>query len=214
MSERSYFIPTAAFLTILIGLGVLDAFLTIDVHPWQTLQANVQNEPNAIENHSDKPNTANTSSSPAQRTGMSKKRSPNVPEVLTAQGFVTQEANEPLFLPQVITDQNILIQTGILLKDGDRAGVIAWTETQNVKLYFRALKEALHSYFTPAISDLIDETQRIPGLPPRNFLTFLDPGISEERIVFIRIRDRLYEAHIAKGKEEVMFGLLDALSGK
>ena len=214
MPKRHYILPTAAFLTILIGLGVLDAMLTVEQHPWQAQQASTvdPSSPSTPTPTPPSPNTPNPNPNPNPNPGVIKKRSPKVREIATVRGFVLQDTRDALFLPQVVPQDKATIETAVLLKDGDRAGVIAWTEGSDVKLYFRALKEALHSFFTPAITDLVDEMQRQDGRPPRNFLTFLDAGISEERIVFVRVRDRLYEVHIAGGKEEEMFGLLDALS--
>jgi len=77
---------------------------------------------------------------------------------------------------------------------------------------FLALKESLHGLFSPDMRDLLDENQAPEGKPPRNFLTFLDPAISEERLVFVRVRERLYEFHIAQAKEDAMYKLVETLT--
>jgi hypothetical protein len=137
----------------------------------------------------------------------------NVSRILGEQKFEIQALSEPIFLARIIPPEDGIKVTGaILLKDGDRAGLLAWSDSPNVKLYFMALKEALHKSFSPAVKDLVDETQRQEGKPVRNFLSFLDTGISEERIVFVRVRERLYEMHIAEGRDELMFGLLDRVT--
>ena len=56
------------------------------------------------------------------------------------------------------------------------------------------------------------ESPGLPGRPTRNLLTFLDPGLSSERIVFVRVRERLYELHVAPGKDDVLFELVEALT--
>ena len=104
------------------------------------------------------------------------------------------------------------VHTYALLLHGDRAGLIAWTESAEVKNYFLALKEALHASFSPRVKDLLDETQRIPGKPPRNFLSFLDECLSPERLVFLRVRERLYEIRITEGNDEAIFRAVDELT--
>jgi len=98
------------------------------------------------------------------------------------------------------------------VKDGDRIGLIAWADSPQVKIYLLALKEALHSTFSPEMRDLVDEAQEREGKALRNLLTFLDPAINEERVVFIRIRERLYEFHVAEGKDAVVFDLIETLT--
>jgi hypothetical protein len=105
-----------------------------------------------------------------------------------------------------------MVTTRVLLMDGDRAGLLAWIETPSVKQVFLVLKESLHILFTPEVRDLLDEVQTTPGKAPRNFLTFRDPGISEERLVFVRVRERLFEFHIAPLKEDAIYKLVEALS--
>ena len=90
--------------------------------------------------------------------------------------------------------------------------MISWLETPDVKILFLALKEALHSSFSPELQDLVDEKQQRRGKPPRELLTFLDPAISEERLAFVRVRDRLYELHIPEGMDDAIFGLIEELT--
>ena len=188
------------FLAVLLILGTTDALLTIEESPFTTLTADQVIEPTQP-------------TEPAVEPGGVKKISgPNVDEVLAEMEFTVRETSESMLLSQVIQEDGSKVTEVALLKDGDRAGVLAWTESPKVKIYYLALKEALHSSFTPAVTDLVDETQRIEGKPPRNFLTFMDTGISEERIVFMRVRERLYEIHIAKNSDDVVFELIDLLT--
>ncbi|HLD64055.1 MAG TPA: hypothetical protein VI913_04140 [Candidatus Peribacteraceae bacterium] len=138
---------------------------------------------------------------------------PDVPTVLTDLQFMRVETEEFSFLKQVIPAVEANVTSTVLLKDGDRAGSITWVETPRVKIYFFALKEALHDSFTPELQDLRDETERLNETTFRNVLAFRDPGISDERIIFIRIRNRLYEFHIPVGKEPPIRTLMDTLTG-
>jgi len=125
--------------------------------------------------------------------------------------FTAEETDEKSLLSAVVKEPS-LVQTRVLLLNGDRAGLLAWIETPNVKQVFLVLKDSLATLFSPEVRDLLDEMQSPSGKPPRNFLTFLDPALSEERFVFVRIRERLYEFHIATGKDEAMYKLVEALT--
>jgi hypothetical protein len=151
----------------------------------------------------------------------------NVLETVAAQGFTAEETGEKSLLSAVVPEtsnsatslpsgerssEGGMVTTRVLLMDGDRAGLLAWIETPSVKQVFLVLKESLHILFTPEVRDLLDEVQTTPGKAPRNFLTFRDPGISEERLVFVRVRERLFEFHIAPLKEDAIYKLVEALS--
>ena len=134
------------------------------------------------------------------------------PQTIAAQlNFTMEETSQKSLLSAVVRDPS-LVTTRILLLDGDRAGLLAWIETPDVKQVFLVLKDSLATLFSPEVRDLLDEVQSPPGKAPRNFLTFLDPQLSEERFVFVRIRERLYEFHIAPGKDEAMYRLMEALT--
>ena len=144
--------------------------------------------------------------------GIKKATGPDVLLTLTRLGFEIERSSELTILRTVIPEGAAEVNTYALLLNGDRAGLIAWTESAEVKNYFLALKEALHASFSPRVKDLLDETQRIPGKPPRNFLSFLDEGLSPERLVFLRVRERLYEIRITEGNDETIFRAVDALT--
>jgi hypothetical protein len=207
---------TIGLLMVFLGLGTMDAVLTGETGPVAALfgaeptEVAVQPEP---ENPVPEEVVPTENPEPAPVGGVRKVEGPDVGAVLGQLQFEAQAIGEPIFLSRIIPPEDGTTVTGaVLLKEGDRAGVLAWADSPKIKLYFLALKEALHESFTPAVRDLVDETQRREGKPTRNFLSFTDPGISEERIVFVRVRERLYEVHIAEGKDELMFGLIDALS--
>jgi hypothetical protein len=74
------------------------------------------------------------------------------------------------------------------------------------------LKEALHESFSPQVQDLIDDVLSEEEGPERHMLTFLDPNLSDERFVFIRLENRLYEFHITEGKDDSIFALIEELT--
>ncbi len=142
---------------------------------------------------------------------MTKKSGLDPVTVALQRSFTAEETTQKSLLSAVVKDPSI-VETRVLLMNGDRAGLIAWIETPDVKQVFMVLKDSLAALFSTQVRDLLDEMQSPPGSPPRNFLTFLDPALSEERFVFVRIRERLYEFHIAPGKEEVMYQLVEELT--
>ena len=151
---------------------------------------------------------------PAQQEsggGVRKLSGPNIEEILASLSLVSATTEQMSIIRRVIPEQ-IPVTTIVVLKDGDRVGFLSSTESPQVKTFFLALKEALHTSFTPDMRELVDETQQRPRHPVRNFLTFFDPGIDTERLVFVRVRERLYEFHIAEEKDAEMFELIEALT--
>jgi len=188
-------------LLILIGVGVTDALLTdfrifgeVETAP---SEKPAENTPQTIEFNPSKP--------------VSITQGPNVLEALVARKYTFADVKNESLLEMIITDETP-VHAYTLLHDGDRAGLLAWTESSRVKVYFLSLKEALHTSFSANVSDLIDETKNEPGKPTYNLLTFFDPAISEERLVFVRSRERLYELHIAEGNDDLMFELVEELT--
>ncbi|OGJ62578.1 hypothetical protein A3C37_03970 [Candidatus Peribacteria bacterium RIFCSPHIGHO2_02_FULL_53_20] len=213
---------STGILALMVALGIADAFLIEGGLPKEVLpdEPYASDTPQSFDNAQDKPpqpaqtssissDSTNSSSSPA---GIRKATGPDVLLTLTRLGFEIETSDELTILRTVIPSQEAEVSTYVLLLNGDRAGLIAWTESPQVKNYFLALKEALHASFSPRVKDLLDETQRLPGKPPRNFLTFLDEGLSPERLVFLRVRERLYEIRIAEGRDAEMFALIEELT--
>jgi len=104
------------------------------------------------------------------------------------------------------------VQTLTLLQNGDRTGSVTWIDSGDVKTYFISLKEGLLAAFSPKVQDLNDETVEGDNQPVRNILTFYDPALSEERLTFVRVRERLYEFHTVLGKEQQMTAVINALT--
>lgn len=127
-------------------------------------------------------------------------------------GFEIQENTETFFTERLVGEGQV--DSMILLKNGDRAGLVAWTASSDAPKLYSALKEALHETFSPDVHDLVDEIHDNPGEVKRMILTFQDPALSEERLVFIQVRNELFEFHVPIGKEEVMFEAIEALTNE
>jgi len=198
----------------LIGLGTADAFfvekgLPVPVAPTTPKPSSMAAVSSSSSLASSSPMSSTSSESVVG--GVKKQTGVDVLEMISSHGFTFENTDERTLIAGVVQNKET-VQTRVLLKDGDRAGLLSWIETPLVKEYFMTLKESLHPLFSPEVKDLLDEIQRNPGKPPRNFLTFLDPSISEERLVFVRVRDRLFEFHITTGKEDAMYQLIETLT--
>lgn len=89
---------------------------------------------------------------------------------------------------------------------------MSWLENSDVKTIFGNLKQGLQEQFSSKLSDLRDETITVPDGPPVNILSFVDPALSSERLIFLRVRTRLYEIHVAKNGETIVDQLMAELS--
>lgn len=143
--------------------------------------------------------------------GIGRQLSPVVGDVLQGQGIVTQPSDRPSLIERTLQGQEP-VTTVILLKENDRLGLLSWVESPRSKNLFSALREALLNTLSPSVQDLRDERLTPQDRPPRTELSFLDPTLSEEKITLIRIRDRIYELHVAEGKVEAVAGLMEALT--
>lgn len=195
---------TFGLLTAMLLLGVADASL-LEGLPVEKITNVSEEEPK--ENH-----VVQIPAKPTPTDGIRRNLGPNIKEVLQRRLFETAPTNEKIILQKIIPVEEATLQSYVLLKGGDRAGMIAWTNTPKVKQFYLILKEALHSAFTSQVQDLLDETQRREGRPTRNLLTFFDPGLLSERVVFVRVREQLYEFHITEGSSGVIFDLIEELT--
>ncbi|MDD5751718.1 MAG: hypothetical protein PHS73_04340, partial [Candidatus Peribacteraceae bacterium] len=157
----------------LAGLGVADALLVEEGIPLpvtppaassasSSSPANVAIPPTGSEEAS--------SSSATSEAGVRKKTGADVLQVLVQSGFTFEDTQEQTLIGGMVQSR-VPVQAKVLIRDGDRAGLLVWIETPEVKTYFRTLKEALHPLFSTEVKDLLDEIQRSPDRPPRNFLT-------------------------------------------
>ncbi|MFA5800193.1 MAG: hypothetical protein WC840_04510 [Candidatus Peribacteraceae bacterium] len=136
---------------------------------------------------------------------------PVIENVLATLQLIPVETSEASLL-QLIAPEGLSVRTNVLLLNNDRAALFSWTESDDVKTLFSALKQALQEQFSPKVQDLIDETRTQENGPPVDILSFFDPAISAEKVVFLRVRTRLYELHFAKEKEGMMNRLIAELS--
>ena len=201
MSLSKKILTGFGFLLLLISFGIADLYVTKNLLMFpQMNDADLTGE-----------TEPSMPQAPLTGTGVAKQSGPNVEDALAKLQIMHQPTDTQSLLRRVVAPPTP-VTTLVLLKDGDRVGLLSWVQSPRVKTYFLALKEALHTSFSPEMKDLVDEAQQREGKPVRNFLTFLDTAVDPERLVFIRIRDRLYEFHIAEGKDDVMFGLVEALT--
>lgn len=142
--------------------------------------------------------------------GVAKRSGKPVKDVIRSMDLDTEASNEPTILAAVVKDK-AKIESLTILKNNDRIGSITWVESPQVKTFFIALKESLVTAFGD-VQDLRDVTLQEPGKPVRNTLSFSDASLGEEPFAFVRVRERLFEFHIMKGKEADMAALLDAVT--
>jgi|GEM_PF-6544618 len=103
-------------------------------------------------------------------------------------------------------------ESNVLLRNNDRAFFFSVITGSSVKKVMAALKQALQEQFSANLTDLRDETITSPTGPPVDLLSFTDPNISKEPLLFLRVRDKLYELHIAENGKELLEPLVRELS--
>ncbi len=220
MSSGSKVLTAIVFVVVLIALGGADAFLTqknmifpTAVEATSSVMASSRSSAPGIARApmtgSGQAVTGSGAASPSVQ--VAKQEGPDVLEVLNTQGIASETTTEESLLQRVMPP-GATVQSRVLLKDNDRVAFFAWVESPEVKDYFTALKEALESSFSSAMRDLLDETQNPDGKPSRNVLSFYDPAIHEDRLLFVRVRERLYEFHVAPGKEPIVNDMMEALT--
>lgn len=220
MHPSAKFAITLTLILLLSGLGLADYYLADGTFTADVTTQESEGEAGGTEDATmmvdetgevilDENQTGSTLPIPAGAVG--KNQGQTIEQVATNQGLEVRPSDDLNLLSQVVrSDQEIT--SVILLKDGDRAGAVAWMESTDTKATFGLLKEALIKAFSPQMTDLRDETMQEPNLPIRNILTFLDPALSEERILFVRVRDRLFEFHLAAGQEATMYAFVDSIT--
>jgi hypothetical protein len=179
---------TIGFLVILLGLGSADAYFMKDHLVLPAITEGV-----------------------ATAEGVSPIADPDVFATLEKHQITSQEVSEQGFLDRIMGDKTP-VTTRVLLKDNDRLALFSFADSPQIKTYFNVLKETLHASFSPQVTDLLDTTEEPEGKPIRNVLTFRDPAISEERILFLRVRERLYEFHVVEGQGDTIQEIIDELT--
>lgn len=99
----------------------------------------------------------------------------------------------------------------VLIHNNDRAFFFSMIEGSQVKRILAALKQDLQDQFSADLRELKDLTLTSTDGPPVDMLSFIDPKISPEPLLFLRVRDRLYELHIAERGQALLEPLVQAL---
>lgn len=202
MHTRSKAAITTLALLLIAGVAAADAMkeqlLTGQLKLW--LQGEGDASSSAMADETEGSSSSSTDSAPA------------VLQVLVARGFTFEQKDEPSFLRQLLPSETV--PTYVLLHQGDRAGALSWVETAQSVQAYQSLKESLLRSFSPELQDLRDETVADEGKPVRSVLTFLDPKLSEERLVFVKSGDTLFEVHVAETKRDAVLPLIDELSAQ
>ncbi|MDB4978405.1 MAG: hypothetical protein JWM56_591 [Candidatus Peribacteria bacterium] len=149
-----------------------------------------------------------------QAAGVIKQSGPDLRQIYKDLALTTSDAElaASQSLLRKVVPKEVPAESTVLLYNNDRIALFSYVQSPNAKEYFLAVKDALLPSFSPQMKDLKDETRTQPDRPVYNFLTFLDPAISEERLIFIRIQDRLYEFHVSAGQDQLVQKIIDKLT--
>ena len=136
-------------------------------------------------------------------------------------GVVLEELFQTFGLTSVQTSEKSLLSelpeagtpsSTVLLKNNDRAMFFAMTELSSAKEVFTSLKAMLQHRFSENIRNLRDETLSPDDGAPMNILSFDDPGLSSEHLVFVRVRSRIYELHVSATEQNFLDAFIAALA--
>lgn len=219
MTTRTKLSLTGLLLLVIAALGVADYSLSRDHYSADLVGQDSSSEASssAISSESlaffPSSSVPPTSSASSPSTGVARQNEPDIAVTLKNAGFETQPNSEMTFLSQVVNGK-ATVNSVAMLQNGDRIGAVSWIDSGDVKSIFVSLKEALLTAFSPQMTELRDETLQEQGKPIRNILTFLDPKLSADRLIFVRIRQRLYEFHVTKGQESVVQGAVELLTNR
>lgn len=169
--------------------------------------------PSSIASSESLPPATSSSTPGVVKKGVSTKKAGgiDVNAVLARLQLITKETSEASFILLTVPDR-AKVTTFVLLRNNDRAFLFSWMESDDVKILFAALKQTLQEQFSGRVTDLVDETRTPKNGAPVDYLSFVDPALSSERIVFLRIRNRLYELHVAENGAELLEQLVTELS--
>lgn len=142
-------------------------------------------------------------------TSMKKKSSVSVDDVIQKLGLTAVQTSERSLISLAVT--TVPVHTSVLLLRSDRALLLSWIESDDVKDIMTNLKKSLQDQFSVQVTNLLDETRQSPDGPPMDVLRFIDPAISSEEIYILRVRNRLYEIHVAKNGTDVLGQLMEEL---
>lgn len=208
---RNTSIAGVVIAVIAIGLGGADYWFKE-----RPFLANQQTEMVEVARSSTSSEDATETSSEGSRTVVKKGQStkkregPNVAQVFDELGVTAQSTREVSILNLVHPNVPSIV-TNALLIDNDRAGLFSWIDSPDVKDLFGMVKESLQQSFSSDVAGLIDESRTQEDGPTYDYLTFTDNAISAEKVVFVRVRTRLYEFRIVKGKEDAIYKVIGEL---
>ncbi len=200
--SRSSRMVAAVFVLFLAGLGGADYFLK----ELPALRALEELRAEQVDTQMPEQPTGQ----PVKK-GVSRKPGPNVKELLVETGYTWTEVggNERSLLGDAWNEP---IQMITVLRNGDRTAMLAWADSPDIKDAYLALKRGLETSFSGDVTNLVDESLTPEVGAPRDILSFRDPAIGPERVVFARIRTRLYEFHVRDGHEEEVVALVERLA--
>lgn len=193
----------------LLGLAIAD-YIIVETPPSLVVEQPATNTRTGTGTIAASSSSARSSAIVRKGRSTKKQTLSSVADIIQTFGFDGVQTTEPSLLRTLgrVTDAH----ETVLLRDGDRAFFLSWVESDDVKTIFSLVQQALQEQFSPRLAGLINETRRPADGPPVDFLTFTDPAISQERIVFLRVRTRLYELHIAPLGQAIADALIAALS--
>jgi hypothetical protein len=154
-----------------------------------------------------------SSSRRAVKKGQStkKREAASVTTAFAAVGLQEQVTRE-ISLLQVTSPIGVQVNTTVLLENNDRALLFAWLDSPNAKTIFATLKESLQETFSSQVHDVVDQTLTPEDGAVTDVLSFVDPALGTEKIIFARTRTRLYEIHVVRGKEDLATKLIAELA--
>lgn len=189
MSSRLKALTAFGYIAFLVALGVTDATLTsgLTLYPRNAYQVT------------------------RVETGIARAQEPDVFDALRSLKIETAVTKKESLLHRIVPSQ-LPLTVRVLLQDDEGLGMFAYTESPDVRAFFAALKDALHQSFSPDVRDVVDIVEAPEGRPVRNVLSFVDPSLSSDKIILLRVRSRLYEFHVPEAKEPVIRALIEKLT--
>lgn len=112
-------------------------------------------------------------------------------DVVRQEGFSVLSTPDRGFLSEVLPEDSPRERV-ILLYDGDRAAFLEWVQLEDAERYFLILKTVLHQTFSEDVEG-VDDNEWNTSV---RVLTFLDPKLSEEWFIFMRLADQLLEFRV------------------
>lgn len=159
----------------------------------------------------------NTSSSASSAPAIIKKgsstqkaTSKSVDEILSGLQLIQKATTEQSLIEQA-AGSSVEVKKFALLRNNDRAFFFAMIEGTSVKKVLATLKQNLQEQFSADLKELKDQTLTSDDGPPADLLSFIDPKISPEPLLFLRVRDRLYELHVAENGQDLLEAMLREL---